>query len=357
MVGWLTRLFSSQPANTKAPEPEPIEEEIELAEAEPQVEDELVPQLSSPLSFTRISWMQNESLNASLMNWLLEGYDQSNLFASPLEKKVLTALDKIILSNQAASDMVRRMPGVLPQLLQSLRTEDFSGAELARTISNDVVLVAEVIRIANSALYHVSDKIDSIEHAILVLGHSGLRQLITSVAFKPIIDLKSGHYTRAIAPKIWEHSEKCAVANRILAEGEPVAAFEAFLAGLMQYVGLIVSLRVLDQLVDPKENIGSASFCSALMACGRKISASIGREWNFPEAVVIAIEEQGNIKQNAPMSPLGLLLETGDYISKVKILSENQQIDINNPDLLKGISEKAQACLQELQTLDVPPEE
>jgi HD-like signal output (HDOD) protein len=246
---------------------------------------------------------------------------------------------------------------VLPQLLQSLRTEDFSGAELARTISNDVVLVAEVIRIANSALYRVSDKIDSIEHAILVLGHSGLRQLITSVAFKPIIDLKSGHYTRAIAPKIWEHSEKCAVANRILAEGEPVVPFEAFLAGLMQYVGLIVSLRVIDQIADPKQGIGSASFCSALMASCRKISASIGREWNFPDHVVVAIEEQGNIKYNAPMSSLGLILETGDYISKLKILSENRLIDINNTDLFRGVSEKALTCLHELQALSVAPNE
>jgi HD-like signal output (HDOD) protein len=356
MVGWLTRLFSSQPANTKAPEPEPIEEEIEPVEVEQQVEDIAAP-APPPLSFQRISWMQNDSMNASLMNWLLEGYDQSNLFANPLEQKVLAALDKIIASNQATADMVRRMPGVLPQLLQSLRTEDFSGAELARTISNDVVLVAEVIRIANSALYHVTDKIDSIEHAILVLGHSGLRQLITSVAFKPIIDLKSGHYTRAIAPKIWEHSEKCAVANRILAEDEPVVPFEAFLAGLMQYVGLIVSLRVLDQMVDPKDSIGSASFCSSLMASGRKISASIGREWNFPEAVVVAIEEQGNINQKALMSPLGLLLETGDYISKLKILSENQQIDINDVNLLRGVSEKAQTCLRELQALSMTPNE
>jgi HD-like signal output (HDOD) protein len=355
MVGWLTRLFSSQPANTKALEPELVEEEIEPAEPEPQVEESVASE-PPPLSFRRISWMQNDSLNASLMSWLLEGYDQSNLFASPLEKKILEALDKLIRSNQVASDMVRRMPGVLPQLLQNLRTEDFSGAEMARTISNDVVLVAEVIRIANSALYRVSDKIDSIEHAILVLGHTGLKQLITSVAFKPIIDLKSGHYTRMIAPKIWEHSEKCAVANRILAEGEPVVAFEAFLAGLTQYVGLIVSLRVIDQLADSDQSIGSASFCSSLLEYGRKMSCSIGHEWNFPQSVVQAIGEQGNIKQHAPMSPLGLLLETGDYISKLKILADNRRIDPGDAELLRGVSEKAVSSLQELQSLGVAPD-
>jgi HD-like signal output (HDOD) protein len=351
MAGWLSRLFSSKPAPAREPESQVAVVAPEPEEMDPEI---LPTSVSQIIAFPRISWMQNDTLNANFMHWLFEGNDESDLFANQLEKEILAALEKIVSSNQAGSDLVRRMPGVIPQLMQSLRTDDFSGAELARKISNDVVLVAAIIRIANSSLYKSSEAIDSIEHAVLVLGQTGLRQLITSVAFKPIIDLKSGHFTKTIAPKIWELSEQCAVANRMLAEGGPVAAFEAFLVGLIQNVGLIVSLRVIDQLFDQKQSIGSSSFCSSLVTYGRKISASISREWNFPESVVLAIEEQGSIPQQMIMSPLGSLLETGDYVSKIKILSDQQRLRVDDPDLIKGLSEKALACLNEMNELSGP---
>jgi HD-like signal output (HDOD) protein len=245
------------------------------------------------------------------------------------------------------------MPGVVPQLLQSLRTEGFSGTDLARKISNDVVLVAAVVRIANSSLFKSSETITSIEHAILVLGQNGLRQLITSVAFKPIIDLKSGHFTKTIAPKIWEQSEKCAVVNRMLAEGETVDAFEAFLAGLIQHVGLIVSLRIIDQqLSDGKQSIGSAAFCNSLVAYSRKLSVGIGREWHFPDSVIHAIEEQGFNSSSANFSQIGTILMTGDYVSKMHILFSHRRLNEDDPFLVKGLSGKAVECLRELGELN-----
>jgi HD-like signal output (HDOD) protein len=353
MAGWLSRLFSSQPAAAK--------ESAQQAAAEPEPGNSapILPTASEPAPLvatsSRVSWMQRDNVNASWMNCLFEGNDQSDLFANQLEKDILLALEKIVHSKQPGSDMVRRMPGVIPQLLQSLRTEHFSGAELARQISHDVVLVAAVIRIANSSLYKSDEAISSIEHAVLVLGQTGLRQLITSVAFKPIIDLKSGYFTKSIAPKIWQQSELCAVANRVLAENEAIVPFDAFLAGLIQNVGLIVSLRIIDQLSDRKQSIGSFGFCNSLISHGRKISVSIIRDWKFPESVVTAIEEQGNINRETKISPLGLLLETGDYLSKLQILLAMQRMQADNPHLTKGLSGKALTCLQEMNNLNVPP--
>ncbi|MCZ0292582.1 HDOD domain-containing protein, partial [Escherichia coli] len=92
-------------------------------------------------------------------------------------------------------------------LLQSLRSDNFSGAQLSRTIESDVVLLAAVIRMANTAYIGTSTRVTSVEHAVLLIGQEGLRHLITSVAFRPIIDLNSGHYTHTLAPRIWDQSE------------------------------------------------------------------------------------------------------------------------------------------------------
>lgn len=296
--------------------------------------------------------MQRDALNADFSNYLFGANDNAEIFISQSESEILAALEKIVRSSQSGANLVRRMPGVIPQLLQSLRSEAFSGADLAQKISHDVVLVAEVLRLANSACHHVSKSITSIEHAILILGHGGMRQLITGVAFKPIIDLKSGHFTTLAALNIWEQSTQCAVANRLLAQNTDVDPFEAFMAGLMQYVGLIAALRVMDQMSVDGRLIGSISFFDSLLSQARILSCNISREWHFPEAVISAIEEQGGKAGNAAMSPIGKILSTGDYLSKMQLLHQQLRLDINAAHVTQGLSEQELACLRQLDAPD-----
>lgn len=302
---------------------------------------------------TGVSWLAREDVNANFTGWLFARSDYSDLQTSNAERDVLQTLDEILESPQSGAQLVRRMPGVIPQVLQSLRTNDFSGAELSRKISHDVVLVAEVIRIANSSMYAKEDPISSIEHAVLVLGQNGLRHLITSVAFRPIIDLKSGHFNRLIAPRIWTHSQQCALAARLLAQQAGLNNFDAFLSGLIQNVGLSVALRVMDQVAAGSPALGSAAFCNALIPKARKLSASIGREWNFPAEVVTAIAEQAIVDRNVALSALGRNLTMADYLSKLNLLVQQGR---HEPDesATDGLSLSERDCYVELQALTAP---
>jgi HD-like signal output (HDOD) protein len=300
-----------------------------------------------------ISWLVLEDINAQFSAWLFARSDYADLQTSRAEQAVLETLDQILASPQAGTQLVRRMPGVIPQLLQSLRTTDFSGAELARKISHDVVLVAEVIRLANSSLYAKEDPITSIEHAVLVLGQNGLRHLITSVAFRPIIDLKSGRFNGLVAPRIGRHSEQCAIAARLLAQQAGVNGFDAFLAGLIQNVGLMVALRVMDQDAAANESIGSTAFCNALIPKARRLSASIGREWRFPEVVMTAIDEQAIVGQRQTRSAVGQMLSMADYLAKLNLLvSTGEQAP--DPSFTRDLTAAQQDCYAELQALTAP---
>jgi HD-like signal output (HDOD) protein len=329
MYDWLRRLCKSR----RAVPADAIEDEVDI--------DDDIDHATSD-DGVGISWLQRNEITADFNRWLFSAETNTDLFVTPLEQRVLNALEEIINGKQSGVNLVRRMPGVIPQLLQSLRTDDFSGAELARKISNDVVLVAAVIRLANNAFYGMDKPITSIEHAVLVLGQDGLRQLISGVAFKPIINLKSGYFTQMIAPRCWRQAELCALAARVLAEDEPVNSFEGFLAGLIQYVGLIVSLRVMDQITEGDTRLGSESFCNSLISHARKLSCSIAREWQFPTAVVTAIEEQGSRSRLAQLSATGRVLSTADFLSKYQVLSEH---DVNLSIEHRGLSEQARTCL------------
>lgn len=339
MIQWLQRLFSGSARARHAMSGAPL-----AASSVPAVSAKA--SASNPVR-AGVTFEQKDNLNASYYNWLFEARDESGLDNSPLETAVLDALDKTVKLQQPA-DLVRRLPGLIPQLLQSLRSDTFSGTQLAKKISHDVVLVAAVIRLANSAFLGTGKSIGSVEHAVIVIGQEGLRQLITSVAFRPIIDMNSGHFTRLLAPRIWNQSERCAIANRTLAVAMNVDPFEAFLAGLVQYVGLIVSLRMMDQLAKDNKDLGSAMFCASLVRNARVLSCSIGREWNFPAAVTTAIEDQASMQKGAGMSPLGRLLSLGDYLSKVNVLVEHQHLTGDNTHVFRGLSAEALACYQSL---------
>ncbi|TFW28562.1 HDOD domain-containing protein, partial [Massilia arenosa] len=271
--------------------------------------------------------------------WIFGMEGDAPLDVSPAEARVLEALDAILNSQQSGAALVRRMPGLIPQLLQTLRSESFSGAQLSRTISSDVVLVAAVTRLANASIKGSGKSIDSVEHAVIVIGHEGLRHLITSVAFRPIIDMNSGHYTRTLAPRVWERSERVAEANRALADQGQlnVDRFEAFLAGLVQNAGLIVALRVMDQVAGNDRTLGSEMFCAKLVRAARALTCSIGREWDFPEAVMQAIAEQGQLARGGQLSPLGRLLALSDYAAKLRTLVENTRIEDNDILLFGGL--------------------
>lgn len=335
MLGWLQKLFSAGSGAARAPEPEQVHDAAPPVQAPPPRPRAAQAALPVP------SFDQLDRVNNAWNAWLF-GRDGEGLDTSEPEAQVLAELESIAGAQQGAA-LVRRMPGLVPQLLQSLRSENFSGAALSRTISSDVVLVAEVIRLANSACQGSGAAISSVEHAVILIGQEGLRQLITSVAFRPIVDVNAGAWTRTLAPRLWEHAERCAVAARTLAPDAGIDPFEGFLAGLVHNVGLIVSLRVMDQLAKDGTGLGSEVFCGRLARAARSISCGIGREWDFPAAVTRALGEQGGVRRGVQPSPAGRLLMLADYLCKVRLLAAQGLLDGADASLYAALPAAAPA--------------
>ncbi|QJE01412.1 HDOD domain-containing protein [Massilia forsythiae] len=291
-----------------------------------------------------VSFEQLDHVNRAWNAWLFERPQRDGLELDPAEQDVLDALRAILASQQSGAALVKRMPGLVPQILQSLRNDNFSGNALARTISSDVVLVAAVIRLANNCFLGAAAPIASVEHAVILIGQEGLRQLVTTVAFRPIIDVHSGLYTRRLAPRLWQHAERCAMGARALAAEMGVEPFDAFLAGLLQNVGMIVALRFMDGAAAHAPLLGTDLFLAQLAADARALAAGIAREWHFPEPVAQALLEQGGLRKGASMSPLGRLLKLADYLGKVRMLVEEGVLEEGDAGLFGGLPAQAAGC-------------
>lgn len=296
-------------------------------------------QPTAPVSFEQLDHV-NRAWNA----WLFARPQRDGLELDPAEQEVLDALRAILASKQSGAALVKRLPGLVPQILQSLRNDNFSGNALARTISSDVVLVAAVIRLANNCFQGAAAPIASVEHAVILIGQEGLRQLVTTVAFRPIIDVHSGLYTRRLAPRLWQHAERCAMGARVLAAETGVEPFDAFLAGLLQNVGMIVALRFMDGAAANAAPLGSDLFLAQLAGATRALAAGIAREWHFPEPVAQALLEQGGLRKGAAMSPLGRLLKLTDYLGKVRMLVEEGVLEEGDAGLFGGLPDQAAGC-------------
>lgn len=263
---------------------------------------------------------------------------------SRIEKITLQRLEELASAETFDEQMVPRLPAVVPQLLSSLKSDDSSGKHIAEQIGRDPVLVGEVIRIVNSAYYQTSQKINNLERAVVIIGRTGLQRLVASVVMKPIFNVHQGRFGQHAAGYLWSQSERCALACAYLARGR-CDPFDAYLAGMVRQIGMIVAVRILDQTCKDKnqEVPQSLAFYQALLTEVRTLSVCVARNWQFPEDVLAALEEQISQDRALSLPTLSNLLYIANRISQVHVLVEAKCL----PDDLHAINQRLGGALSE----------
>jgi HD-like signal output (HDOD) protein len=122
-------------------------------------------------------------------------------------------------------------------------------------------------------------------------------------------------------------------------------AFDAYLAGLMGNVGLVVAFRLIDQVCADDALPWSEPFIAGLFQHARILSARIACLWEFPPAVAAAIEGAGE----ADASPLADALALGGRLAKLRMLADAGQFPHDDPFVVDGLSEAALAVFDKLQ--------
>jgi len=283
-------------------------------------------------------------VDATFYRWLTAS---SGFNARPDEEvQILDEVRSLAADPVCASGLVPRIPELVSQLLTALSDENISTAALSAQVGRDLVLVAEVIREANSAYYRPVTPIETLEGAVTMLGLNGLRMLLARIAFRPLVRVKVQGVARQVAPNVWKHSERCAFAASVMAPGLSAGVFESYLAGLMQNLGLQVAFQVADRICEGKVP-GSSEFGVALFAASRQLSSVIANHWDFPPEVVEAIEQAGE----ADGSHLAQALAQGDRIAKLRLLLDAEVIEEHDVLITRGLNGFQRRCLGKLADL------
>lgn len=223
-----------------------------------------------------------------------------------------------------------RRPNLLPELIRAINSENVSVRQLVPIIAGDPSLVGNLLRVANSSFYRVTQQpIETIERALVILGSDGLRSVMAAALMQPIFQVPDATGACRFPEIVWEHAVRSAhAAIPHAALVERANAFAAELLTLICGLAEIVLFRaVLEhcQPSSPAEGIDPLVIAAVLDSRAATFAWHIASEWRLSEEMLAAIEEQ--MASSEPATPLGRSLRFGRRAGALAVLHGNSVID------------------------------
>ncbi len=130
------------------------------------------------------------------------------------------------------------MPSVVLTLMSRLNDPDITISELEKLINMDPGLVSYVLKLTNSLIFGLREEVYAVSRAIVLLGMSNLRSMMTSYSIRLLCKVITNPHAQEY---IWNHSLAVAVMAKVISEevfggDQP----EAYVFGLLHDIGKIV---------------------------------------------------------------------------------------------------------------------
>jgi diguanylate cyclase (GGDEF)-like protein len=198
-----------------------------------------------------------------------------------------TWLDAKLQEKLERSPTLPTIPAVAVKVLQLCQQEDFDLREIAQALALDPALSTKVLKLANSPMMGIPREVKTVSHAIGLLGVNAVKTL--ALSFSLVAEMKKQGQDRRL---FWKRSLVSAIAARELtrAAGLMAQAEEAFLAGLLQDIGMLALWQVVpDRYVPLLEKAGSdheqlAALERETFGCDHtEVGAWLLGRWKLPE--------------------------------------------------------------------------
>ncbi len=249
---------------------------------------------------------------------------------------------------------------ILNRLLVRLAKEDVIFTEISALIEKDTVLAGNLLRLVNSALYGLAGTVNSVSHALSIIGLAKLRNIVMAVSVMRL-------WRREPATAGWSsaqfnlHSTATALLADLIVQHVPVEYPEgAFAAGLFHDLGKLLMAATLslewEALRLELESEGANFQESEQRLFGithAELSAEALRRWRLPEAISQAVGAHHTPQRNLNGAcSLGLLVHAADRtVNRLGIGFVTSQAELGPApeEVLEsvGLSTKAPRVLEE----------
>jgi HD-like signal output (HDOD) protein len=212
----------------------------------------------------------------------------------PFDKARIETLTSL---TQAIVESVNSLPHFPENILkvQNLIDDPKSDMnEIARVISRDPAITADLIKIVNSAAYAQVKRVDNISDTIKIIGIKGIKNLLFSYGTQKILGDDTGN-----KKKLWDHAYRTAFYAYNLVQNfrkDHDILDDVYVASILHDMGKIVFSHLHPELSSKLKSFCEEKIVSQMLfeniAGGMnhaEIGALIAEKWNFPEIFVLAI--------------------------------------------------------------------
>lgn len=185
-----------------------------------------------------------------------------------------------------------QFPENIAELQRLLSNPDVQIADLARRITMDPSLTADILRITNSAQFVTQKRVESIPDAIKLLGLRGLKNMLYSYGAETILQLPE-------KKQLWDHSHKAAFFSFSLAKNltrRKDQIDDAYIGGILHDIGKIVFSAAHPSLLENIEEFSKQKKMNSKlvedMAAGfnhAEVGARVAEKWNFSPILIDSI--------------------------------------------------------------------
>jgi hypothetical protein len=139
---------------------------------------------------------------------------------------------------------IATLPEVTAQIIKTVEDPKSSACQLHKIVSHDPALVTRILKVVNSAFYGLPGQIGSIERAIVLLGINAINNIAVAASLGQ--NFRGPKLCDGFADKdLSTHCIAVGVTAREMAKQMKVpVADEAFIAGMIHDVGILVSLQI-----------------------------------------------------------------------------------------------------------------
>lgn len=238
-----------------------------------------------------------------------------------------------VLETIKKSAAVPSIPQVVLRFLEIMQDPNFEYRDLVKVLSADAGTVSEVLRLANSALFGVRNKIVSLQHGLTLLGPKRVRSLllgrylVDSISKKQVGTLDMSYFWRrslassVVASHIAEsltprHRDEAAVGALLADIGIPilVEAMES------SYSPVIAHYKPNGRLFTPEEEL------DAVEVTHGEVSAMVMAHWKLPDEVTSAVNlHQSTNPGDGDVATIARILNASDRIAKLLCEKPDQE--------------------------------
>lgn len=200
-------------------------------------------------------------------------------------------------------DTLEPLPQTATLLAQIVANEKSKIDEAVQVVQYDPALVADILKMTNSAFYASNRRISCIRDAVIRLGTGRILEIIVSNRVRGIMKQPLVHYGY-IEDDLWRHSVASALAAEHLNKYVPVQiSGVSYTAALLHDLGKLLIIRYFPEaeiqriIIYMKEN--NTSWAEAekniFNFTHAEVGAHVASLWKMPEPIVQAILNHNNV--------------------------------------------------------------